>query len=109
MATAPRNLCMYYVHMALTRRTQVLLDDDRYEAIRRRAESEGISVGAMIRKAIDQAVSEGEQEREARRAAGASFLAAEPMEVDDWPAMKAEIEGSYLRDLAEDDADALRG
>lgn len=82
----------------LTRRTQILLDDERYEAIRRRAESAGISVGAAIRKAIDEAIDTDLDERTSRARAGSEFLAAEPMDVGDWEQIESELEGAYLRD-----------
>lgn len=43
----------HYVRMALTRRTQVLLDDRRDQLLRRRAAATGRSVGSLIREAID--------------------------------------------------------
>lgn len=42
------------MHM-LTRRTQVLLDEERYARVERRARETERSVGAVIREAIDQA------------------------------------------------------
>lgn len=39
----------------LTRRTQVLLDDERYARLERRARETDRSVGAVIREAIDRA------------------------------------------------------
>jgi hypothetical protein len=88
---------------ALTRRTQVLLDDERYEQLRQRAEQTGSSVGSLIREAIDRALADdGERRREAAEA----ILNAEPMPVDDWPVMKREINEMYERSLQLDDVDA---
>ncbi len=39
----------------LTRRTQLLLDDERYRRLQRRAAETNRSVGAVIREAIDRA------------------------------------------------------
>ncbi|MEX2196900.1 MAG: hypothetical protein WD844_16620 [Thermoleophilaceae bacterium] len=78
----------------LTRRTQILLDEERYERLRRRAERDGESVAAVVRTAIDGLLDDDD---ERRRRAAASFLAAEPMPVDDWPVMKREIEEMYER------------
>ncbi len=40
-------MCMY------TRRLQILLDDERHERLTRIARERGMSVGAMVREAID--------------------------------------------------------
>ena len=40
--------------MSLTRRLQVLIDDDRAEALEREAARADISVGALVREAIDE-------------------------------------------------------
>jgi hypothetical protein len=87
--------------MALTKRTQVLLDEERLRLLRERSTASGRSVGAIIRDAIDQLL---DDEREAERAAAesreralASFLAAEPMPVEDWPEMERELERAYER------------
>ena len=83
------------MHMrTLTRRTQLLLDEDRYERLVRRAEATGSSVGALIREAIDLAYPD---QRLARRLAADRLLAAEPMPVDDWPAMKRQIRDEMFR------------
>lgn len=37
----------------LTRRTQVLLDEERYSRLQRRAEETNRSIGAVVREAID--------------------------------------------------------
>jgi hypothetical protein len=80
----------------LTRRTQILLDDERYERLRERADRSGESVGALIRGAIDRLLDE---DLDRRRRAAASLLAADPMPVDDWPKMEREIETMYERSL----------
>lgn len=78
----------------LTRRTQILLDDDRYERLRERANRSGESVGALIRGAIDRLLDE---DLDRRSHAAASLLAAEPMPVGDWPELEREIETMYDR------------
>ncbi len=82
------------MHVAqLTRRTQLLLDDDLHERLRQVAAERGISLGALIREAIDEKLSSTQQ---ARAEAAARLLAEEPMPVDDWPIMKKEmLEGRY--------------
>lgn len=59
----------------LTRRTQILLDEERYAALERRASESGRSVGAVIREAIDVALATGAGAAH-RRAAGRDLLAA---------------------------------
>jgi predicted transcriptional regulator len=73
---------------SLTRRTQLLLDDDLHRRLREIAAQRGISMGALIREAIDEKLS-GIQDTRAQ--AIDKLLAAEPMPVDDWPVMKKEM------------------
>lgn len=84
----------------LTRRTQILLDEDRYDRLERRSSETGASVGALIREAIDVAFPGVPTDRE--RAADL-LLAAPAMPVADWPAMKDELEQAYERSLAPPD------
>lgn len=72
----------------LTRRLQVLIDDARFERLERRSSETGASVGALVRQAIDELFPPGSSDP---GRAGAEFLAAEPMPVEDWPAMKADM------------------
>jgi hypothetical protein len=85
--------------MPLTRRLQVLLDDERYERLEERSRASGASVGALVRRAIDETYPPPRADAER---AGAEFLAAEPMPVDDWDAMKREL----LETLYDERADA---
>jgi hypothetical protein len=78
---------------SLTRRTQLLLDDDLHRRLREIAAQRGISLGALIREAIDEKLT---SMHDSRSKAFAKLLEAEPMPVDDWSAMKQEIvEGRY--------------
>jgi plasmid stability protein len=78
---------------SLTRRTQLLLDDELHRRLRDTAAERGISMGALIREAIDEKLS---RVHDVRARAIDKLLAAEPMPVDDWPVMKQEIvEGRY--------------
>ena len=81
-----------------TRRTQILLDEERYERLRRRAEERGASIGELVREAIDRSLSE---DTERRFRAGQALLDAEPIAVDDWPVIEREIEEMYERRLRE--------
>ena len=72
---------------SLTRRLQVLIDDERYERLRREAERTGAPIGAIVRNAIDEALPTG-RDQESVEAAAKRLLEAEPMPVDDWGEMK---------------------
>jgi hypothetical protein len=88
---------------ALNRRTQLLLDDELHRRLRETAAQRGISMGALIREAIDEKLS---RLQDARAEAFARLLEAEPMSVDDWPVMKRQmLEDRYakVRHLYEDD------
>ncbi len=75
------------MHM-LTRRLQILLDDDRYERLAHRARQRGTSVATLVREAIDAAFPVTDS---ARREAAGAVLAADPMDVPGVAALKAEI------------------
>jgi plasmid stability protein len=72
----------------LTRRTQLLLDDDLHRRLRAIAAQRGISMGALIREAIDEKLAGTEDKRSL---AFKKLLAAKPMPVDDWPVMKRQL------------------
>lgn len=83
------------MHVAvLSRRTQILLDEERYERLRSRAAAEGTSIGSLIRAAIDDALA-GDA---APRRAVAEFLAAPPLPVAEPDELEREIEAGYDRD-----------
>ncbi len=73
---------------ALNRRTQLLLDDDLHRRLRETAAERGISMGALIREAIDEKLS---RTQDARSRAMQELLDAKPMPVDDWPVMKRQL------------------
>jgi plasmid stability protein len=73
---------------SLTRRTQLLLDDELHRRLRESAAQRGISMGALIREAIDEKLSSVQDDR--ARAID-ELLAAEPMPVEDWPVMKKQM------------------
>lgn len=50
------------MHM-LSRRVQLLLDDDRYERLATEAKARGVSIASLIRKAIDGAFPSGSERR----------------------------------------------
>lgn len=70
-----------------------MLDDELHRRLREIAAQRGISMGALIREAIDEKLASAQ---DTRVKAVDKLLAAEPMPVDDWPVMKQEIiEGRY--------------
>lgn len=72
----------------LTRRTQLLLDDELHRRLRETAAQRGISMGALIREAIDEKLA---SVQDTRVKAIDKLLAAEPMPVEDWPIMKQQM------------------
>jgi hypothetical protein len=79
----------------LARRTQLLLDEQRYARLRARAEAQGTSVGAVIREAIDRVLDEDADQ--ARREAAAALLAAEPLPVGEPDELERELDGMLDR------------
>ena len=73
---------------SLTRRTQLLLDDELHRRLRETAAQRGISMGALIREAIDEKLS---STQDARAQAIQELLDAEPGPVEDWPIMKRQM------------------
>lgn len=76
----------------LDRRVRLLLDEDRYQKVARQAERPGIAIAAVIREAIDRLPADVD----ARSAAIAAILAAEPMPVAADPAdLRREIDAAH--------------
>lgn len=73
----------------LSRRLQILLDDDRYERLARRADERGASIATLVREAIDVAVPAVDPRKVA---AAEEILAAEPMPVPDVDELLAELD-----------------
>jgi predicted DNA-binding protein len=79
----------------LTRRTQLLLDDELHRRLHEAAAQRGVSMGALVREAIEDKLSRVQDDR-AR--AIKELLAATPMPVDDWPVMKKQmLEDRYAK------------
>lgn len=79
----------------LTHRTQLLLDDELHRRLRETAAEREVSMGALIREAIDEKLA---RVQEMRAEAFAKLLEAEPMPVEDWPAMKKQmLEDRYAK------------
>jgi predicted DNA-binding protein len=91
----------------LTRRTQILLDEERYRRLEERASQTGRSVASLIRDAID-AQLEGDEVARRRREAARALLA-EPMPTGydrepDWEEVEdLEYDEDYRRLYREDE------
>jgi Ribbon-helix-helix protein, copG family len=76
----------------LTRRLQVLIDDERYERLRREAERTGAPVGAIVRAAIDERFAAGVDRQERRAAARRLLTASQPSGREpDWEEAKEQM------------------
>ncbi len=76
------------MHM-LERRLQVLLDDTRWRRLSSYAAERNLSVGAVVREALDRAIPAS---RDERRSAARRILSAEPMSVPRPAALRRELE-----------------
>ena len=81
----------------LNRRMHVLLDDDRLERLRRRAELTGSSVGAVVRDAIDHELERDDRAR--ALAALESLLAAPPVPVGTPEELKRELAEAWDEEI----------
>jgi plasmid stability protein len=72
----------------LTRRSQLLLDDELHARLREHAARRGISMGALIREAIEEKLSHAD---DTRAEAIEELLAAEPLAVGEWSPMKRQM------------------
>ncbi|MGI8759010.1 MAG: hypothetical protein ACR2K0_06855 [Acidimicrobiales bacterium] len=79
--------------MALSMRTQVLLTEEQRHQVQLLAEQSSISVGAVIRAAIDAYLPSASLEQRRR---GLDLLLSLEAPVADWETMEAEIEAGYL-------------
>lgn len=81
--------------MSLTRRLQVLIDDERYERLEREAERRQVAVAVLVRDAID---ARYPGDHDARAEAALRILAAEPMDVPEDPQdLRAELDELHGR------------
>lgn len=71
--------------MSLSKRLQILLDEERYRRLERHAARRGQPVAALVREAIDQLFPDEDLDR---TRAGELLLAAAPMPVEDWTTLK---------------------
>ena len=73
----------------LSRRLQVLLDDERYERLADAAAERGVSVAAIVREAIDRGMPASPGRR---RRAGQRILDAADMDLPDVEGLRAELD-----------------
>jgi hypothetical protein len=73
----------------LQRRLQILIDEERHQRIVDAARERGMSVGAVVRDAIDRGLTDPAARR---RSAGNRLLAAEPMELPDPQQLARELD-----------------
>jgi hypothetical protein len=77
---------------------QVLIEDQQWDRLAALAAERGVSVGSVVRDAIDQAVPGGS---DVRRATARAVLAAEPMPVPDPADLRAELRGERAEKLGD--------
>ena len=80
--------------MSMTRRLQLVLDEDRYEKVARVAAEQQRSVSSVIREAIDRSLFPSAARRVA---AGRAILDAEPVDVPDVEDLRREREAAHDR------------
>lgn len=81
---------------SLTRRLQVLVEDDRFEQLERLAGERSTTVAALVREALDRAFP---SHRIPHQSAAERFLARPPVDFGEWDTLKSEIEQSFERHL----------
>jgi hypothetical protein len=80
--------------MSFERRLQILLDDERHRRLLAVAEERGMSIGAVVREAIDRGLPASDGRR---RAAGRRLLEAPDMPVPEPQALLTELDGIRAR------------
>ena len=81
------------MHM-LEKRLQVLLDEGRWKRLSAYAAERNLSVGAVVREALDQAIPAS---RDDRRGAARRILSAKPMDVPSPAALRRELDALRSR------------
>lgn len=79
----------------LSHRLQVLIDDQRFSALERRASRDGMSVGEFVRRAIDVAL-EDEGRREKQKALLELLPTLPRIDFDSFDDMKKAIEEAHV-------------
>lgn len=73
--------------MSLAKRTHVLLDEEQYKQLEQLARQKKVSVGALIREAIEKVYHTGKKDQ----LKAVETIAAMNLPVDDWEKMEKEI------------------
>lgn len=81
----------------LTRRLQVLLDQERFDRLEHLAQQRGSTIAVLVRDALDRAYP---AEGLPADVAADRFLARPPIDFGQWADLKREIEDSFTRDLS---------
>jgi len=85
----------------LSRRTQLLLDDERHRRLEQEARRTGRSIGSLVREAIDVRFDLEAQSGRRRAAAGALLAAPRPADPEpDWAEVERELLDSSAPDAA---------
>jgi hypothetical protein len=90
----------------LDRRLHVLLDGERFDRLARLAEERGVSIGALVRRAIDVAYPADGQRKSA---AAAAILSARPGPSPMLDDLRSELEDLRRRNLPDPGPAARRG
>jgi hypothetical protein len=81
----------------LTRRLQVLLEEERFAQLEHLARQRGTTVAALVRDALDRTYA---SDLPPAHVAAERFLAREPIDLGSWDDAKRDIEDSLDRDLS---------
>jgi hypothetical protein len=77
------------MHMSLDHRLQILLDDERHRRIASLAAERGVSIGSVVREAIDRGLASPQTRRQA---AAERLLGAPEMDVPDMAGLREELD-----------------
>ena len=82
--------------MSLTKRVEVLFDPKQFELVERIARSRGETVGALVRRAVEQQYLGPTLEQ---RKAAVEALLSEELNFGSWEEIKAEIEREVVKEI----------
>ncbi|CAN5661063.1 hypothetical protein BH24ACT15_BH24ACT15_21540 [soil metagenome] len=94
MGMAAPTYAMIMLMATLTRRLQVLLEEDRFARLDHIAKQRRTTVAALVRDALDRVYSSDTLPPDV---AADRFLAREPLDLGEWDQAKRDIEDSLLR------------
>ena len=82
--------------MSLTKRVEVLFDPEQYKLVERIARSRGETVGALVRRAVEQQYLGPTLEE---RKAAVHRLISQEIDFGSWEEIKAELERAKVREI----------